>query len=158
MMFSQEQMEEWEARAVPLDECGESEAYFPLWGIVDVDDYLQKSDASRAERQRVAALEGAGAKDEVGASDARVEDAVGVAAGAKVACSAAGVAAAVRLSAGARVAWCAWFWVKRVVIALVVCVAGSMLVTMALNPAMTFFDAANALFGGITGLIEKVLG
>ena len=51
MMFSQEQMEEWEARAVPLDERGESEAYFPLWGIVDVDDYLQKSDASRAERQ-----------------------------------------------------------------------------------------------------------
>ena len=45
MMFSQEQMEEWEARAVPLDESGESEAYFPLWGIVDVGDYLQKSDA-----------------------------------------------------------------------------------------------------------------
>ena len=131
-MFSQEQMEEWEACAVPLDERGESEAYFPLWGIVDVDDYLQKSDASRAEWQRVAALEGAGAKDEVGASDARVEAA------------AAGVAAAARPSAGARVAWGAWFWVKRVVIALVVCVVGSMLVTMALNPAMTFFDAANA--------------
>ena len=144
MMFSQEQMEEWEARAVPLDERGESEAYFPLWGIVDVDDYLQKSDAARAERQRVAALEGVGAEDEVGASDACVEDAAGV--------------AAVRPSAGALVAWGAWFWVKRVVIALVVCVVGSMLVTMALNPAMTFFDAANALFGGIAGLIEKVLG
>ena len=156
MMFSQEQMEEWEACAVPLDERGESEAYFPLWGIVDVDDYLQKSDASRAEWQRVAALEGAGAKDEVGASDARVEDAAGAAAGG--AAAAAGVAAAARPSAGARVAWGAWFWVKRVVIALVVCVVGSMLVTMALNPAMTFFDAANALFGGITGLIEKVLG
>ena len=143
-MFSQEQMEEWEARAVPLDERGESEAYFPLWGIVDVDDYLQKSDASRAERQRAAAPEGAGAEGEVGASDACAEGAVGV--------------AAVRPSAGARVAWGAWFWVKRVVIALVVCVVGSMLVTMALNPAMTFFDAANALFGGIAGLIEKVLG
>ena len=151
-MFSQEQMEEWEARAVPLDERGESEAYFPLWGIVDVDDYLQKSDASRAERQRVAALECAGAEAEAGTSDARAEDAVGAAAGG------AGAAAAVRPSTGARVAWGVWFWVKRVVIALVVCVVGSMLVTMALNPAMTFFDAANALFGGITGLIEKVLG
>ena len=150
MMFSQEQMEEWEARAVPLDERGESEAYFPLWGIVDVDDYLQKSDASCAERQRVAALEGADAEAEAGTSDACAEDAVGAAA--------ASVAAAVRPSAGARVAWGAWFWVKRVVIALVVCVVGSMLVTMALNPAMTFFDAANALFGGIAGLIEKVLG
>lgn len=156
MMFSQEQMEEWEARAVPLDERGESEAYFPLWGIVDVDDYLQKSDASRAERQQAAALEDAGAEAEVGASDACAEGAVGAAAGG--AAAAAGVAAAVRLSAGARVAWGAWFWVKRVVIALVVCVVGSMLVTMALNPAMTFFDAANALFGGIAGLIEKVLG
>ena len=151
MMFSQEQMEEWEARAVPLDERGESEAYFPLWGIVDVDDYLQKSDASRAERQQAVALEGAGAEDEAGASDACAEDAVGAAAGGAA-------AAAVRPSAGARVAWGAWFWVKRVVIALVVCVVGSMLVTMALNPAMTFFDAANALFGGIAGLIEKVLG
>lgn len=144
MMFSQEQMEEWEARAVPLDESGESEAYFPLWGIVDVDDYLQKSDASRAERQQAAALEDASAEAEVGVSDACAEGAVG--------------AAAVRPSAGARVAWGAWFWVKRVGIALVVCVVGSMLVTMALNPAMTFFDAANALFGGIAGSIEKVLG
>ena len=143
-MFSQEQMEEWEARAVPLDESGESEAYFPLWGIVDVDDYLQKSDASRAERQQAAALEDASAEAEVGVSDACAEGAVG--------------AAAVRPSAGARVAWGAWFWVKRVGIALVVCVVGSMLVTMALNPAMTFFDAANALFGGIAGSIEKVLG
>ena len=156
MMFSQEQMEEWEARAVPLDERGESEAYFPLWGIVDVDDYLQKSDASRAEQQRAVALKGAGAEDEIRASDACAESAAGVAAGG--AAAAAGVAAAARPSAGARVAWGAWFWVKRVVIALVVCVVGSMLVTMALNPAMTFFDAANALFGGITGLIEKVLG
>ena len=156
MMFSQEQMEEWEARAVPLDERGVSEAYFPLWGIVDVDDYLQKSDASRAERQRVAALAGTGAEDEVGASDACAEDAVGAAAGG--AAAAAGVAAAVRPSTGARVAWGAWFWVKRVVIALVVCVVGSMLVTMALNPAMTFFDAANALFGGVASLIEKLLG
>ena len=155
-MFSQEQMEEWEARAVPLDERGESEAYFPLWGIVDVDDYLQKSDASRAEQQRAVALKGAGAEDEIRASDACAESAAGVAAGG--AAAAAGVAAAARPSAGARVAWGAWFWVKRVVIALVVCVAGSMLVTMALNPAMTFFDAANALFGGITGLVEKVLG
>lgn len=154
MMFSQEQMEEWEARTVLLDECGESEAYFPLWGIVDVDDYLQKSDASRAERQRVATLEGPGAEAEVGASDACAEGVTN----AQAACSAAGVAAAVRPSAGARVAWGAWFWVKRVVIVLVVCVIGSMLVTMALNPAMTFFDAANALFGGIAGLIEKVLG
>lgn len=156
MMFSQEQMEEWEARAVPLDERGESEAYFPLWGIVDVDDYLQKSDASRAEQQRAVALKGAGAEDEIRASDACAESAAGVAAGG--AAAAAGVAAAARPSAGARVAWGAWFWVKRVVIALVVCVVGSMLVTMALNPAMTFFDAANALFGGITGLVEKVLG
>ncbi len=156
MMFSQEQMEEWEARAVPLDERGESEAYFPLWGIVDVDDYLQKSDASRAEQQRAVALKGAGAEDEIRASDACAESAAGAAAGG--AAAAAGVAAAARPSAGARVAWGAWFWVKRVVIALVVCVVGSMLVTMALNPAMTFFDAANALFGGITGLIEKVLG
>ena len=155
-MFSQEQMEEWEARAVPLDERGESEAYFPLWGIVDVDDYLQKSDASRAEQQRAVALKGAGAEDEIRASDACAESAAGAAAGG--AAAAAGVAAAARPSAGARVAWGAWFWVKRVVIALVVCVVGSMLVTMALNPAMTFFDAANALFGGITGLIEKVLG
>ncbi len=155
-MFSQEQMEEWEARAVPLDERGESEAYFPLWGIVDVDDYLQKSDASRAEQQRAVALKGAGAEDEIRASDACAESAAGVAAGG--AAAAAGVAAAARPSAGARVAWGAWFWVKRVVIALVVCVVGSMLVTMALNPAMTFFDAANALFGGITGLVEKVLG
>ena len=156
MMFSQEQMEEWEARAVPLDERGESEAYFPLWGIVDVDDYLQKSDASRAEQQRAVALKGAGAEDEIRASDACAESAAGVAAGG--AAAAAGVAAAARPSAGARVAWGAWFWVKRVVIALVVCVVGSMLVTMALNPAMTFFDAANALFGGITGWIEQVLG
>ena len=156
MMFSQEQMEEWEARAVPLDERGESEAYFPLWGIVDVDDYLQKSDASRAEQQRAVALKGAGAEDEIRASDACAESAAGAAAGG--AAAAAGVAAAARPSAGARVAWGAWFWVKRVVIALVVCVVGSMLVTMALNPAMTFFDAANALFGGITGLVEKVLG
>ena len=155
-MFSQEQMEEWEARAVPLDERGESEAYFPLWGIVDVDDYLQKSDASRAEQQRAVALKGAGAEDEIRASDACAESAAGAAAGG--AAAAAGVAAAARPSAGARVAWGAWFWVKRVVIALVVCVVGSMLVTMALNPAMTFFDAANALFGGITGLVEKVLG
>lgn len=152
MMFSQEQMEEWEARAVPLDERGESEAYFPLWGIVDVDDYLQKSDAARAERQWVAALEGTGAEGEVGASDACAESAVGAGV------VGAGGAAAVRPSAGARVAWGAWFWVKRVAIALVVCVVGSMLATMALNPAMTFFDAANALFGGIAGLIEKVLG
>ena len=156
MMFSQEQMEEWEARAVPLDERGESEAYFPLWGIVDVDDYLQKSDASRAEQQRAVALKGAGAEDEIRASDACAESAAGAAAGG--AAAAASVAAAARPSAGARGAWGAWFWVKRVVIALVVCVVGSMLVTMALNPAMTFFDAANALFGGITGLIEKVLG
>ena len=119
-----------------------------------MDDYLQKSDASRAERQQAAALEDAGAEAEAGTSDACAEDAVGAAAGG--AASAAGVA--VRPSAGARVAWGAWFWVKRVVIALVVCVVGSMLVTMALNPAMTFFDAANALFGGIAGLIEKVLG
>ncbi len=154
MMFSQEQMEEWEARAVPLDKRGESEAYFPLWGIVDVDDYLQKSDASRAERQQAAALKDAGAEAEAGTSDARVEDAVGVAA----VRPSAGARVAVRPSAGARVAWGAWFWVKRVVIALVVCVVGSMLVTMALNPAMTFFDAANALFGGIASLIEKVLG
>ena len=152
-MFSQEQMEEWEARAVPLDERGESEAYFPLWGIVDVDDYLQKSDASRAERQQAAALEDTGAEAEVGASDAHAEGAVG-AGGVGVG----GAAAAARPSAGARVAWGAWFWVKHVVIALMVCVVGSMLVTMALNPAMTFFDAANALFGGITGLVEKVLG
>ena len=100
-MFSQEQMEEWEARAVPLDERGESEAYFPLWGIVDVDDYLQKSDASRAERQQAAALEDAGAEAEAGTSDACAEDAVGAAAGG--AAAAAGVA--VRPSAGARVAW-----------------------------------------------------
>ena len=152
MMFSQEQMEEWEARAVPFDERGESEAYFPLWGIVDVDDYLQKSDAARAERQRAMALECAGAEGEVGASDACVEGAAGAGV------VGAGGAAAVRPSAGARVAWGAWFWVRRVAIALVVCVVGSMLVTMALNPAMTFFDAANALFGGIAGSIEKVLG
>lgn len=153
MMFSQEQMEEWEERAVPLDERGESEAYFPLWGIVDVDDYLQKSDASRAERQRVAALEGAGAEGEIGASDACAEGAAGAGV-----VGAGGAVAAVRPSAGARVAWGAWFWVKRVAIALVVCVVGSMLVTMALNPAMTFFDAASALFGGIASLIEKVFG
>ena len=101
-------------------------------------------------------MEDAGAEAEAGTSDACAEDAVGAAAGGTAA--AASVAAAVRPSAGARVAWGAWFWVKRVVIALVVCVVGSMLVTMALNPAMTFFDAANALFGGIAGLIEKVLG
>ena len=101
-------------------------------------------------------MESAGAEDEIRASDACAEDALGAAAGG--AAAAAGVAAAARPSAGARVAWGAWFWVKRVVIALVVCVVGSMLVTMALNPAMTFFDAANALFGGITGLVEKVLG
>lgn len=153
MMFSQEQMEEWEAHAVPLDERGESEAYFPLWGIVDVDDYLQKSDAARAERQRAMALKCAGAEGEVGASDACAEGIAGAAA-----VGAGGAAAVVRPSAGARIAWGAWFWSKRVVIALVVCVVGSMLVTMALNPAMTFFDAANALFGGVASLIEKVLG
>ena len=92
MMFSQEQMEELEARAVPLDERGESEAYFPLWGIVDVDDYLQKSDASRAERQQAAALEDAGAEAEAGTSDACAEGTVGAAAGG--AAAAAGVAAA----------------------------------------------------------------
>ena len=154
MMFSQEQMEEWEARAVPLDERGESEAYFPLWGIVDVDDYLQKSDAARAERQRVAALEGAGAE----AANDCGEGASAEGGSGAAAVGTGGAAAAVRPSAGARVAWGAWFWARRVAIALVVCVVGSMLVTMALNPAMTFFDAANALFGGIASLIEKVLG
>ncbi len=153
MMFSQEQMEEWEARAVPLDERGESEAYFPLWGIVDVDDYLQKSDASRAERQQAAALKDAGAE---AANDCG--EGASAEGGSGAAAVGAGGAAAVRPSAGARVAWGAWFWVKRVGIALVVCVVGSMLVTMALNPAMTFFDAANALFGGVASLIEKVFG
>lgn len=195
-MFSAEQLEQREMQEVALDNEGVSEAYFPLWGILNVDGYLQKSDAfrlkavrlaeeeARAEEMRCAAEEEARAEAAAGSGDAVVGGsgaAIGgegcarmlrgprsasatnsfeVAAGAGDGGASVGARASAdadtTVAPAARVAWGAWFWVKRVVVALVVCVVGSLLVTMALNPSMTFFDAAQTLFEGVSGLIGGV--
>ena len=61
-------------------------------------------------------------------------------------------------SAGKRVAWGAWFWVKRVIVVLLVCAVGSLLVTMVMNPTLAFFDAADLLLGRAADLIGRING
>lgn len=48
-LISQQAMEQWEMRAVSLDSEGVSEAYFPLWGRMNAEEYLARSNKARAE-------------------------------------------------------------------------------------------------------------
>lgn len=147
MMFSQEQMEQWEDRCLTLDGQGESEAYFPLWGIVDVDEYLQKSDAARNAREQA---RGNAEHDTAESSEGHACGGNAVAADA--------IAELPVSTKGVRIAWGALFWLKRVIAALLVFAVGSLLVTMALNPTLTFFEAAEMLFGGVIELMERARG
>ena len=141
-MFQREYLERWEADAVSLDEEGFSEDYFPLWGVADTDDYLRSSNKLRQELAQAAEAEAA----EEAAALAEVDSAVAQLQEGKVP------------SAGKRVAWGAWFWVKRVIVVLLVCAVGSLLVTMVMNPTLAFFDAADLLLGRAADLIGRING
>lgn len=140
-MFQREYLERWEASAVELDEEGFSEDYFPLWGVADADEYLRSSNSLRQEMAQAAQAEA-----EAEATVAADEHAAAQSEEGQLP------------SAGKRVAWGAWFWVKRVVIVLLVCVVGSLLVTMVMNPTLAFFDAADLLFGRAADLIGRING
>lgn len=199
MIFSPEYMNQWEREVFPFgscdagvqrDECNdncegnaadasiesalcdESEAYFPLWGIVDVDNYLQRSNRARDQAQAHNAQDGFG--------DAASSGSCGVAPGKAAVQGAAasasytagpqheatfcegnnrtqeqGVQAYVVPSRKARIAWGVLYWVKRVVIVLVVSVVASLFITMALNPSLTFFDAAHVLLESVTSFLNQ---
>ncbi len=136
-MFQRGYLEEREAELVSLDADGVSEAYFPLWGVADTDEYLRRSNQIRV---GLAAPEGA-------EEEAVEGEAAEVSLGDKALTL--GAVASPRL----RVAWGAWFWLKRVVIVLIVCAAGSLLVTMVMNPALTFVEAADLLLERAVALV-----
>ena len=138
-------LERWELDAVELDDEGVSEAYFPLWGLTDTDEYLRESDKFRNEQMRLN-LEPAPADD---CGSAENEGCLGNRSGVPESASAS------QPSSGVRVAWGLWFWLKRAVVVVLVCLVGSLLVTMAMNPEMTFFDAADLLFGRFANLFGR---
>ena len=170
MMFASGQLEQRESQSIALDDQGVSESYFPLWGISNVDEYLQSSNDLRAvaEAAKDLAKEPAEAQGEMPAEaqgEAQGEADQGESTGqgssfaehARDAASYGEDRTDARFSAGMRVAWGVWFWVKRVALFLLVFAVGSLLVTMALNPSMTFVEAANALFEGVIDFLRGIL-
>ena len=73
-MMQREQLVQWECEAVALDEDGVSEAYFPLWGIADVEGYLAQSD--RVRRAKAEAREAAEAEQRAEAEMAAAAEAL----------------------------------------------------------------------------------
>ena len=171
MMFASGQLEQRESQLIALDDQGASEAYFPLWGISNVDEYLQSSNDLRATAEapkdlakEPAEVSTAGSQGEAPAeAQGEADQGESTGQGSSFAEHTRGAASYgedrsdVRFSAGIRVAWGAWFWVKRVVLFLLVFAVGSLLVTMALNPSMTFVEAANALFEGVIDFLRGIL-
>ena len=161
-MFSWEHMQEWEARTVSLNDQGESEAYFPLWGIVDVDDYLQKSSGEHSERASSAPVSCAAAASALSASSAQ-DQCSELCAGETPANNSFAATDITPLpltgcpSKRARITWGVFFWVQRVVVTVLICLVGSLLITMAMNPSITFFQAIEVLFQGITGAFNQFI-
>ena len=181
MIFSPEYMEQWErevfsldARGVRIDNapCEESEVYFPLWGIVDVDNYVQRSNRARDQAPACDAQDGLNNTESGGSSAVAslgkpaVQGVSAVPSKVQEQCETACSEGNNRVqkqderaydipSRKARIAWGVLYWIKRVVIVLVVSVVASLLITMALNPSLTFFDAAHVLLGSIFAFFNQ---
>lgn len=157
-MMQREQLVQWECEAVALDEDGVSEAYFPLWGIADVEGYLAQSD--RVRRAKAEAREAAEAEQRAEEEMAAAAEALAHAVAEEEATSAGEETEATPGSSGVatRVAWGAWYWAKRVMALLIVCLVGSVLATMIMNPGLTFAETVELFADKLSGLRDALNG
>ena len=149
-------LERWESAEIELDGNGESEAYFPIWGYADPDLYLARSDRLRAEL----AAQANEAVAEEAARSAQAEELLSAEAAALAMPIPTSMPAEVPATVPAvtRVAWGAWYGAKRVLLVVLVCAVGSLLVTMAMNPDMTFFDVIGLFASKASDLIARISG
>lgn len=149
-MLEREFLLAWEREAVELDEKGESEAYFPTWGYMDTDAYLAESNRYREEHATV--LPDAEAEPNEAACEAPpIEQPSAVALVEEPAQSAVTPVAT-------RVAWGAFYWIKRVVVLVALCLVGSIVATMVMNPGLTF-EGVVSLFGqNVSAIFSSFFG
>ena len=156
-MFTRDFLTRWEGSTVELDDSGVSEAYFPVWGITDVDGYLAQSNRYRAalkaqqmtESEAVAQSESSASSP----SDAPLADASNTAELSAPLASdhmqqpagAASPEPAVTVPVYKRVAWGGFYWIKRVIIILLICLIGTVVMTMIMNPGFTFSETLGLL-------------
>ena len=131
-MFGAEMLTRWEAESVALDEQGVSEAYFPLWGCVDVEEYLERSDAYR---QQLARAEADGEEEAAEGEKAIEED------GPRRGAPSSAAEAPVSPSAARRFTWGVLFGARRVALIVLLCLVGTLILTLLLTPGLTLSGA-----------------
>ena len=174
-------------KQLSLNEKGESEEYFPTWGYTDPDKFIAESDAKRAELQAQAQAEAAleeeravkekqqqaeaqqrAMADRVYAEEilqvleSKIQDA---SAGADVrnngvqnTLGGQNAQGAVQNSTATRVVWGAAYWVKRVLIILVVCLVGMVVITMIMNPDLSLFEVIDLITQKVASLSTRTSG